>query len=167
MEKLGINTTYLITQIINFVILVVVLGRFVYKPILKALEVRKKKIEEGLKLTQKLTEEKQKIEIERTKIIKDANSEARAVTEKARVAGKKIEEEIIKEARVKASEIIERGKKDVDVRRKEMESLLAKETVDIAALLTRKIIGEVLDEKKQQDLIKKRISLFLKERKIS
>lgn len=167
MDKLGINTTYLITQIINFVILVVVLGKLVYKPVLKSLEKRKKQIEEGLNLTKTLNEEKEKIELRRAKIIKDASNEGKAIIEKARAQGKKVEEEIIKEAREKASEIIDRGKKDVEIRRKEMEVKLAKDTVDIATQLTEKVIGEVLDQKKQQDFIRRRVTQFLKETKLS
>ena len=54
MEKLGIEPILLLTQVINFTILVVVLTKFLYKPILKMLDERKKKIEEGLTLSREM-----------------------------------------------------------------------------------------------------------------
>lgn len=165
MEKLGINSTYLITQIINFTILVVVLTKLVYKPVLEALEKRRKKIEEGLALTEKLTKEKEELEVKKMQVIKDAQKEARAIIEKARDQGKRIEGEIINEARKKAEDILERGKKDLELRRKEMESSLLRETVSMATVLTKKLIGEVMDEKRQETFLKKRLNQFLKKGK--
>lgn len=167
MEKLGINPTYLITQIINFTILVVVLTKLVYKPVLAALEKRRKKIEEGLALTEKLTKEKEELEVRKTKVIKEAQKEARAILDKARDQGKKVEVEIIEQARITASEVVQRGKKDLDLRKKEMESRLLKETVDLATVLTSKLIGEVMDEGKQEAFLKKRLNQFLKQKKLS
>lgn len=165
MEQLGINPTYLITQIINFAILVIVLAKFVYKPILEMLEKRRQKIEEGLALTDKLIKEKAELEEKGQRIIDQAQKEARVIIEKSKDQGKKVEQEIIKEARVEAEGIIEHGRRDVDLRRKEMENKLVKETVDITTALVEKIIGDVLDSKKQEMLLKKRINQFLKQKK--
>jgi len=54
MEKLGIEPSLLLAQIINFAIIVVVLSKLLYKPILSMLEKRKREIEESLRLTDKL-----------------------------------------------------------------------------------------------------------------
>lgn len=167
MEKLGVNPTYLITQVINFTILVVVLTKLVYKPVLAALEKRRKKIEEGLALTEKLTKEKEELEIKKSLVLKDAQKEARAILDKARDQGKRQEVEIIEQARVSASEVVARGKRDLELRRKEMESRLVKETVDMATALTEKLIGEVMDETKQEAFLKKRLDHFLKQKKLS
>ena len=166
MDKLGINPTYLITQVINFTILVIILSKLVYKPVLEALEKRRKKIEEGLALTEKLTQEKEDLERQKTKIIAESHKEAKAIIDKARLQGKKVEQEVIAEARVAASEIIERGKKDVGIRMKEMEEQLVKETIDMAALLTQKLIGDVLDKEKQQAILKKKVAEFLQQKKL-
>lgn len=166
MEKLGVNPIYLITQIINFFILLVILKKIVYKPVLEALEKRRKKIEEGLVLTGKLTKEKEELEEKKAKILNEAQKEARAIIDKVREQAKKVEEDLIKEARLKAEEIIERGKKDVEIRRKEMEARLVKQTVDMAVSLTQKLIGEVLDKKQHEQLLKKKLSQFLNQKKL-
>lgn len=167
MEKLGVNPTYLITQIINFTILVVVLTKLVYKPVLEALEKRKKKIEEGLALTQKVTQEKEELEVRKAKVIREAQKEARAIIDKARDQGKKVEADIIGEARGKAEEIVERGKRDLELRRKEMESRLTRDTVEMATTLSEKLIGDVLDGKKQEAFLKRRVNQFLGKKNVS
>lgn len=161
MENLGINPTYLITQVINFAILLFVLKKLVYKPILKMLEERKKKIEQGLKLTEEAIQEKEKLEKQKEQVIAQARKEANAIVDKVRLQAKKTEEELLKQAREKVEAMMEKGKKDLKVREKEMEEKLVKETVDIAVSLTEKLIGEVMDKKKQEILLKKRIARFV------
>ncbi len=48
MDALGINGPFLIAQIVNFVLLLLLLRAFLYKPVLKMLESRKQRIAEGL-----------------------------------------------------------------------------------------------------------------------
>ena len=48
MEKLGINLGFLIVQILNFVIILVVLVAWVYKPLMNAMKKRQEKVEQGL-----------------------------------------------------------------------------------------------------------------------
>src|SRR3989338_9157846 len=54
MDKIGVEPVALLTQIINFLLMVLILSKILYKPILKMLDERKKKIEEGLKYTAKM-----------------------------------------------------------------------------------------------------------------
>ena len=49
LSNLGINGKLLLAQIVNFFILLYILKRFAYKPILKVLDDRKEKIEKGLR----------------------------------------------------------------------------------------------------------------------
>jgi len=48
-NQFGINPLLLLAQVVNFAVLLFILKRFLYKPILKVLEERKKRIEESLK----------------------------------------------------------------------------------------------------------------------
>ncbi len=167
MEKLGINPTYLLTQIINFVILLVILTKLAYKPILTSLEKRRKKIEEGLALTDKLTKEKEALEDRKKKVLSDAQKEARLIIDKARDEGKKQENEIIREARVKAQDIIEKANKEIVNKEKELEAKVSKDAIDMATELTRKLIGEILEGKNQETLLRKKVSEFVSKKKIS
>lgn len=161
MDKLGINPTYLLTQIINFVILLVILTKLVYKPILTSLEKRRKKIEEGLTMSAKMNQEKEALESKKKKIVLEAQKEARDIIEKAREAGKKEEQEILEEAHQKAQGIIEKTNKELKAKEKELEAKVSRDAVDIATQLTLRLIGEVLDKSKQEALLKKRLAQFI------
>src|SRR3990167_3579776 len=62
LEKLGLEPHILLAQIINFLILIFVLRRFLYKPLIKFLDKRKDIIEKGLNDAQKAKEELSKIQ---------------------------------------------------------------------------------------------------------
>ncbi|MCL4338932.1 hypothetical protein M1271_04545, partial [Patescibacteria group bacterium] len=60
MEKLGVEPFQLLTQLFNFFLMVFILTKFLYKPITKKLEERKKKIEEGLEYADRMKSEMEK-----------------------------------------------------------------------------------------------------------
>src|SRR3989338_6525968 len=105
LTKLGIDYRLLIAQLINFVILLAVLYRFLYKPVLKLLHERSTKIEDGLK-----------------------NAEAVEATLKDAAA---LFETKTREAREEAAKLFDASKKDVDVLRAELIAKAQKESEQI------------------------------------
>lgn len=157
MEKLGISPIQLITQIINFVIMVVVLKKLLYQPILTALENRRKKIEEGLHSSEKIKEELEKVGKKKADILQKAQIEARGIVENGKKTAEGVKDEILKNAQIEAVAIIEKGRKDLDQQRKEMESRLERETVEIAAEMAVKALGDVLTTADQKMIIDKKL----------
>lgn len=166
MEALGVNGTFLLIQIINVCILIFVLNKIVYKPVLQLLEKRKKKIEEGLVLTEKLQKEQEKLEVHKKKIIEEANLESRLIIDNARKSAKVVEGTLLKEAKIKADNVVEKGKADLVIRQKEMEKMLQTKMIDAVMSLTQKLIGDILDQDKKQLLIKKRLDHFLRQKSL-
>src|SRR3989337_2314560 len=99
MESLGIDLKLIIIQIINFGLLLFLLTKFLYKPILRILDERKNKIEESLANAQKIAEEKVKLEEEKTKEITEAREVGKRIIEEMRLFGEKEREEILKRTR--------------------------------------------------------------------
>lgn len=157
MEQLGIEPIQLATQVFNFVVMVVILTKFLYKPILKKLEERRKKIEEGLALTEKMKVELEKNEKKRQEIIDVAKEEARKIIEDGKKTGKKVEAEIIEKAHTEASTILEKGKEELEREKLEMEKQLRQQTVEIAQTWVEAMLKEVLRGKNQQTIINKKI----------
>lgn len=157
MEKLGIQPIQLLTQTINFLIMVFVLQKLLYKPIMTALENRRKKIEEGLKLTQMLKVEMEKVEKKKGEILEKARKDARVVIEDGKKAGEGVRAEIIAKAQEEAKEIVEKGRKDIELERKEMEVQLQGQTVEIAAEMTRRLLSDTLSVADQKTIIEKRL----------
>ncbi len=141
MEKLGIQPTQLLLQAINFAIMVVVLTKLLYKPITSMLEKRRKEIEEGLALTDKLREEEEKLKIKREKILDEARAEGRRILEEAKVAGKERELEITAAAQREATEIVEKGKADAKRIHDSLADEIRKESVKLAAEMAGRILA--------------------------
>ena len=74
MDALGINGPFLIAQIVNFVLLLLLLRAFLYKPVLKMLESRKQRIAEGLQAAEVARRE---AEVERGQLQAQLDSERR------------------------------------------------------------------------------------------
>lgn len=157
MEKLGISPIQLIAQIINFVIMIVVLKKLLYQPILTALENRRKKIEEGLNYSEKMKQELEKVEKKKTEILEEAKKEARGVLEDSKKTAEGVRIEILEKAQTEAKAIIEKGKKDVEQERKDMEYRLELETVEVASQMAAKALEDVLTAADQKTIIEKKL----------
>ena len=76
MEALGLDVKLLLAQVVNFLLLWFILSRFLYKPILKMLDDRKKKIKDGLDTAAKIEKKLEDIQEKEKEIIKAATSRA-------------------------------------------------------------------------------------------
>ncbi|MCL5798272.1 MAG: F0F1 ATP synthase subunit B, partial [Patescibacteria group bacterium] len=98
MEKLGVEPFQLLTQLFNFFLMVFILTKFLYKPITKKLEERKKKIEEGLEYADRMKSEMEKSDKKRQDVIDRAKLDAKKIVEEAKKEGRKLEAEIVEKA---------------------------------------------------------------------
>lgn len=157
MEQLGIQPVQLLMQIINFGILVFLLNKFLYAPIVRMLDERKRKIEEGLASTKSMEIEAQKTEKNRQEIIEKARIEGKHVIEEAKKAAKRVEEELVKKAKQEAAAVVAKGHEDIEAESKRLKEQLQKESVELAALMTERILSHVLSEKEHHEIIEKRM----------
>lgn len=126
-SQLGINGKLLLSQGVNFFIVLAALTIFVYRPLLKILEERKKKIEFGLKGAQEV--ERRLSEIGQLKDAKLREGE-RAAFEIVKKAEEKAEArggEILERAEKKAEDALRKAREIEEQRRIEALSLLLKE----------------------------------------
>ena len=153
MERLGINLGFLLFQIFNFTIIALMLYGLAYKPIVKMLEERKKKIAQGFEDAQVAAEARANAEKEAEKVLSEAQTQAsqvvREATERAETAGREVvatyEEEAAKAKEAALAEAaVERDRMLADVRG---------QIAALAMAATQKLVGEALDEKRQHALI--------------
>lgn len=155
MEQLGIEPQLLLAQIVNFAIIAFVLQKLLFKPIMAMLEKRKTEIEAGLKLTDSMREEEEKLMIKRDKALSKAKEEALAILEDAKKQGKETEKEIAAKAQQQAAEIIERARLEADEIKKNAKDDLQSEAVDIAVQMAKRLLSAIMSEKDQHALIEK------------
>lgn len=157
MEQLGIEPLQILAQVFNFTVLVILLNKLLYKPILKALDERRNKINEGLKYAEKMKIEEEKSAKKREEIIKKARIEAVEIIDEAKRAGKRQENEIIEKAISEKNAIMEKGKEELQSLKNEMQRQLKKETVELAGKWVEAILVKSLDNKNQLNIISKKI----------
>lgn len=152
-SALGIDWQVLILQTIAFLVLVWFLGKFVYPSLVKAIEKREKAIEDSVKAaaeTEKRAEEAQK-DVEA--LMATARKEANAIVDTAKKESAIKVEEAEKKAHKRADRIVEDARaqldQDIAAARKE----LRKETTELVALATEKIVREKVDAKRDSSLI--------------
>src|SRR3989338_4733594 len=94
MEKIlsdfGVQPVLLLAQIVNFLVLLFILQKLLYKPILKVLEDRKRKIEESIANAEKIQEELEETEAKRALVIENAIEEGKKIIAEATAAGNQI-----------------------------------------------------------------------------
>ena len=84
MDKLGIEPSLLLAQIVNFLVILVLLNKLLYKPILTMLEKRKKEIEDTVKITERLKKDEARMEEKHEKVLTKAREEASSIIEEAK-----------------------------------------------------------------------------------
>ncbi|KKU87445.1 MAG: ATP synthase subunit b [Candidatus Gottesmanbacteria bacterium GW2011_GWA2_47_9] len=157
MEKLGIEPSLLLAQIINFAIIVVVLSKLLYKPILSMLEKRKREIEESLRLTDKLRADEEKLLEKKNKVIDEARREAVQIIEEARKQGKEEEAAIVKAARNEAEQILVKGKNELNTVREKMEKDVRKSAIELATLMSKRLLSSVMTSDDKHKILAKHL----------
>src|SRR3989304_5856480 len=84
LKEFGIQPTLLIAQIVNFLIILFLLKKFFYKPIIKLLDDRKKKIEESLKNAEEIEERLKQTEEKSAQIIEEERRNSRNLIAEAK-----------------------------------------------------------------------------------
>lgn len=143
--KLGIDWKLLIAQAVNFVVLLWVLRRYAYRPILRALEARTRKIEQGLK-DAALSQEKLQLSVEEEKhIMAVAREEARDILLRAETSAKERDAHMLQETKVKIDKMIA----DADAHLVEEKARLIREAKSelsgIVVAATKQVLGKAVN----------------------
>jgi F-type H+-transporting ATPase subunit b len=152
----GIGLIFWMT--IAFVAILYILGKFAWKPILKALKEREKSIGEALHAADKAREEMKQMQFSNEQLLQEAKNERDAILAQAR----KIKDSIIEESKVKASEeanrIIISAKQSIENEKMAALTDLKNQIGELALEIARKIlIRELSEPKKQEEYIKELI----------
>lgn len=143
----------LVAQIVNFFIIMVLLKKYLYKPILSLLEKRRKEIAEGVALSSKMKEEEEKLRIKEEAAMGKAREEAMAIIESAKKQAKDVEKELIAKAHEQASAIVVRAKEEAGEFKKEAQVSLRREAVELAVRMAQRLLASVMTAKAQHAVI--------------
>ena len=137
---------------IVFGLMVVVLYKIAWKPILAALDQREKDIQDSIDNTEKVREELAGIDQLRSETISEADEKSRSILDAARQGAQEQARVIETKAREDAQIIQENASRDIETARAKAEAALKLESGDWAVELAGKILGENLDNTKNRSL---------------
>jgi F-type H+-transporting ATPase subunit b len=151
--EIGINLPLLVAFIVNFVILFGLLGLVLYKPVMKMLDERSKRIKESMERAEATKEEYAHAEEEIKRLISKAREDGQALVNQASQIGEKLREEAREGARKEAQAIVDRTRAELEEERDRIIDDLRREFVDISISAAEKVIKETLDKERHRKLI--------------
>jgi F-type H+-transporting ATPase subunit b len=153
LEQLGINPTFLLAQIVNFLVLWFILSRFLFPSVLKTLAERRNRIRDSLTEAERVKQETvaTRADFER-QVAEERRKAQEAIAQAARTA-EEVREKIIAEAQTEADKMKTQARQEIGQEREQMLADLKRQVVDLAIMAANRVVGQTLDEKTQRQLI--------------
>jgi F-type H+-transporting ATPase subunit b len=149
-EKLGINWGLLIAQIFNVVLLVWLLTRYLYRPVLNMLNERTRRIQESLSETEQVKEQLARANQDYDQKLAQARQEAAAILAQAQDRAKLQEAEIIAQARQEADRIRSDAREQAVQERDGLMRDLKNQMADLVTITASRVLGEELKSNHDQ-----------------
>jgi F-type H+-transporting ATPase subunit b len=153
MEQLGISGLALLAQIVNFVIILFVLNRFLLGPITKTLMDRRARIEQGLKDAEQARADRERAEQERLNALQEARREANEILVRAQRVAQETREQDIAATRSELDRMRERATSEIDAEKQRALADLRAEVADLALAAAGKVVGETMTGERQRRLV--------------
>ena len=141
-----------------FLVLLFVLSRYAFKPLLAAVEAREQAMERALAQARNDREEAAKLLEEHRRQLDAARSEAQAFIAEGRATAEKMKAEMLEATRTQQQELMERAKRDIEHEKTRAIAELRREAVDLAIAGASKVIEKNLDSTSNRQLVESFLS---------
>mgnify|MGYP001573998401 CR=1 FL=1 len=147
-----IDVPQVLTQLLGFVLMVVVLGRFAWKPLLASLEARRSAIAGEFAEAERRQAAADELKARHELELRGIEAHARQRLQEAVAEGQKVAGEIRSQATAEAQHRLERAQDDIEREREKAKELLKEQTVSLAIRTAEKILRTKLDDAAQRKL---------------
>jgi F-type H+-transporting ATPase subunit b len=153
--ELGINLPTLLTQVVTFIILLVILRFVAYKPIMRMLDERSKRVKESLEQAEAVKEQSARTEEELKKQLEEASREGQERIARAVKASEEVKLKAQEEAKKEAETLLNRARAEIQRERDDAIGEVRREFADLTVLAAGKVIEKSLDKEEHRELIDK------------
>jgi F-type H+-transporting ATPase subunit b len=150
---LSVEPGLMIWTIIIFTLLVLILRKFAWKPLIDSLNKREQTIKDSVEKAEHLRLEAEKILEENKMLLAKADEESRRVINEGKEYAEKLRSELIGKTHEDAAKMIQQAKDEIEREKLSALNELKSEIADLAVKAAGKIIEENLNEKKQKKII--------------
>ena len=152
LNELGIDWIKLVAQTINFAIILFILWKWAYQPVLSMLQTRRERIAESITNADKIKAALAQTEAARQEILNQASVQANHLIEEARAAAARVQEVETQKAITQAEEIIRKAREASAADHARMLSELKREVGVLVVRTTAAVTGKILTPEDQQRL---------------
>jgi len=138
---------------VTFLVLLYVLKKFGWKPLLNMVEERENRIAESLKRAEEARMEAEKLLEEQHRQLAKTQEEVQTMIKESRLMAEKVRNDIIEKAREDANKLMKRARRDIEKERQMALMSLRNQVADLVVQATSKLIQVSLDEVKHRELI--------------
>lgn len=150
---LGVDGKLFLAQLVNFGIVFFVMWKWVYTPLLKVMDERTKKIEQGVSDAESAGALLRAAEEQGSRAIAEARKQAKAILDEAAAAAEAEREASAQKARAEVEKIVSQGREQLKHEQRKMVTDAKAEVASLVAMAAEKVLREKIDAKKDAALI--------------
>ncbi len=155
---LKVDPGLMLWTIITFIILVLLLWKTAWKPVIEALDSRAEKIRNDLETAEKNRLEAEKLLGEHKEMMDNARSEAARIISEGKSEADRLKDEILEKANADAQNFSEKAKREIEVAKDKALLEIKDEVVSLSTEIASKIISRNLNPDDQKDLVEKALN---------
>jgi len=150
----------MILTVITFLLLVAVLSKVAWKPIISAIESREKKIRDDLDRAEKSQKEAEGLRQKYETQLAEAQRHIQEMVSHAKFEGEKTRTRILEEAKSEAERILTKGRKELEGETERLKSELRQEVAHLSLLIAEKVLTRAVDAKVQEQVLKDSLKIL-------
>jgi F-type H+-transporting ATPase subunit b len=142
-----------IWTILTFLVLLALLGKFAWRPLLKALDARQELIRKSLDDAQQAKQELERLQQESVQILRTARVEAESIVSRSRSDADRLREDLKQKARTEAETIVRNAERQIQLETQRALQQIRHEAVDLSVQIASKLIRRNLSREDNERLI--------------
>jgi len=142
-----------IWTIVTFLVLLGLLARFAWRPLLDALEKRELAIRKSLDDARQAKEELQKVQVESQRILSEARAQAGEIVSRTRSDAARFADEMKQKARTDAEALIKHAERQIEMQTARAVETIRHEAVDLSVAIASKILRRDISKEDNERLI--------------
>jgi F-type H+-transporting ATPase subunit b len=142
-----------IWTIVTFLVLVALLAKFAWRPLLQALDTRQQAIRKSLEDADRAKQELERLHQQSAQTIAQARVEAESIVSRSRADAERLREEMKQTARSEAATIVRNAERQIQLETEHARQQIRREAVDLSVMIASKLIRRNISKEDNERLI--------------
>lgn len=160
LNQFGFEPILFLAQIVNFLILAIIFKKFLYKPIIKVLQERKRTIAKGIEDAAAAAKDRETAEEQKEALIKAAGKEAEKILSETEKAATELREKILSETKADAEKIMSEAKRQAELQMDDMEKRAKKASLDNSMVILDKVLDKMFTKDEREKVLARSVKML-------